>query len=197
MPIKPNALPSPSPDDRTPDPQTPGTGEEIAQEEQTKRKRRSKAEMIADAVVPADDESVEIKDALTGAKITRPWSEAVALVKAGTSEWADKAMKYAALKAEQQQTTSTFAQEAASAVSEPLTEQSLAEAIMTRLASVSLPMAPRWATRSSSAPRLTPSATAACSCRASSPSTARSSSPSSAGSASWAPARTARGRRSG
>jgi hypothetical protein len=118
MPIKPRNLPSPEPDDRTPeeiagkvehddlaesnrDPQTPGTGEEIAQEEQTKRKRRSKAEMIADAVVPADDEPVEIKDALTGAKITRPWSEAVALVKAGTSEWADKAMKYAVLKAEQ------------------------------------------------------------------------------------------------
>jgi hypothetical protein len=118
MPIKPNALPSPEPDDRTPeeiagkvehddlaendrDPQTPGTGEEIAQEEQPKRARRTKAQMIEDAVVPADDAPVEIKDSITGAKITRPWTDAVALVKAGTAQWVDKAMKYALLKAEQ------------------------------------------------------------------------------------------------
>jgi hypothetical protein len=107
MPIKPNALPSPSPDepDNSPD-AVASVGTELGQsgtgaEEPAKRKRRTKDEMIADAVVPADDEPVEIKDALTGAKITRPWTDAVALVKAGTAQWVDKAMKYALLKAEQ------------------------------------------------------------------------------------------------
>lgn len=117
MPIKPNALPSPEPDDRTPEEiagkvdhddlaESPGIadGDQGAPNgplEPPKRKRRTKEEMIADAVVPADDTPVEIKDSITGAKIMRPWVEAVALVKAGTAQWADKAMKYAVIKAEQ------------------------------------------------------------------------------------------------
>lgn len=95
MPINTSAVP-PEPDEPQPDvaPEAPS--------EEPKRGRRTKKEMIADAVVPADDALVEIKDSGTGAKIERPWPEAVVLVKDGKADWVDKAMKYALLKYEEQ-----------------------------------------------------------------------------------------------
>jgi hypothetical protein len=113
MPINPNALSTPDPD-----PTPPPTQEElkdVAQhvaetqqrddQEQTivKRTRRSKAQMIAEAVVPADDALIEVKDAGTGAKVQRPWLEAVQLVKDGKAEFVDKMLKHAVSKMEQQQ----------------------------------------------------------------------------------------------
>lgn len=71
-------------------------------DEQPKRTRRTKAQMIADAVVPASDERVEIKDTGTGAKIERFWPEAVEMVRGGAAEWIDKSMKYALMKYDQQ-----------------------------------------------------------------------------------------------
>jgi hypothetical protein len=85
------------------------------QEQSPKRTRRSKAQMIADAVVPADDAPTAIKDLGTGAKIERPWSEAVALVKDGKAEFVDKSLKYAVMKAEQQAAAPAFAGEPSSA----------------------------------------------------------------------------------
>jgi hypothetical protein len=120
MPINPNSLSSPEPDDHTPDeiadkvehddlaeesqvdPQTPGTSEEIAQETQSKRTRRTKKQMTADAVVPADDEVVLIKDVGTGAKLERQWLVALELVRGGQATFADKAMNYAMAKYDEQ-----------------------------------------------------------------------------------------------
>jgi hypothetical protein len=64
--------------------------------------------------VPAPDAQIEVKDAGTGAKVQRPWPEAVALVKAGQAEFVDKSLKYAVLKMEQQPVaaSSAFAQPA-------------------------------------------------------------------------------------
>jgi len=100
MPINPNALGAPQPEG----PAQPAEGEQG----ETKRKRRTKAELIADAVVPADDALIEIKDAGTGAKVQRPWVEAVALVKAEQAEFVDKGLKYALLKLEQIRSAAAF-----------------------------------------------------------------------------------------
>jgi hypothetical protein len=100
MPINPNARTSPQPEpDESPDSVAP----EATTAEPAKRKRRTKAEMLEDAVVPADGEIVKLKDVGTGVKIERPWVEAVALVDDGKAEFADKDMKYARIKYAQQQ----------------------------------------------------------------------------------------------
>jgi len=72
------------------------------------RTRRTKAQMIADAVIPADDEQVDLKDAGTGAKIQRPWLVALEMVRDGKAEFADKAMKYSMLKWDQQKAAPAF-----------------------------------------------------------------------------------------
>jgi hypothetical protein len=110
MPINPNVLPSPEPDEPEPTPTGDRTGdaEVTAPEEPPKRTRRKKSEMIADAVIPAADEAVEIKDSGTGAKVQRPWTEAVALVKAEKAEFTDRAHHYAMLKADQQEASPAF-----------------------------------------------------------------------------------------
>jgi hypothetical protein len=108
MPINPNALSSPQPpeqttlDDAAAQTDQP-TDQPATTEEPPKRQRRSKAQMIADAVVPADDALIEVKDAGTGAKVQRPWLEAVQLVKDGKAEFVDKMLKHAVSKMEQQQ----------------------------------------------------------------------------------------------
>jgi hypothetical protein len=112
MPINPSALGGP-------DPQDPGEAQDIAQhvaeqqqreqqEETGKRPRRNKAQMIADAVVPADDEQVDLKDAGTGARIQRRWSDAVEMVREDKAEFADKAMKYSMIKYDQQAAVPAF-----------------------------------------------------------------------------------------
>jgi len=102
VPINPNAL---SHDADEPE-QAPS---EAAAEQETKsRTRRTKAQMIADAVIPADDEQVELKDAGTGSKIQRPWLVALEMVRDGKAEFADKAMKYSMLKWDQQKAAPAF-----------------------------------------------------------------------------------------
>jgi hypothetical protein len=103
MPINPNARTSPQPEpDESPDSVAP----EATTAEPVKRKRRSVKELTDDAVVPADDEMVKLKDVGTGAKIERPWLEAIALVESGKAEFVDKKdMKYALAKYKQQQAT--------------------------------------------------------------------------------------------
>jgi hypothetical protein len=108
MPINPNALSG-----AQPEPSEPEEAAQPAAEEAPKRTRRTKAQMIADAVVPADDEKVELKDAGTGAKIERTWLVALEMVRDGKAEFADKAMKYSMLKHDQQKSASAFEQPAA------------------------------------------------------------------------------------
>lgn len=128
MPINPNALSSPDPDteagqtvaaaqdaemSQQVDAVAPD-GTELAQsggaQEPAKRTRRNKAQMIADAVVPADADEVEVKDLNTGAKVKRAWLEAVQLVGLGAAEFVDKTLKYAVMKMEQQAAAPAFAQ---------------------------------------------------------------------------------------
>jgi hypothetical protein len=107
MPIDLNVLSSPEPGDTAP------SGSEAAASEEArapKRRRRKKEEMIADAVVPADDEKVEIKDLASGAKVLRFWAQregilpsAVEAVEAGSAEWPTSDLKYAHLKYQQAQ----------------------------------------------------------------------------------------------
>jgi hypothetical protein len=127
MPINPSALSSPEPDPApslSPE-QTRAlsdheravaaqfVAEHAAQDQEPpKRTRRSRAQMIADAVVPADAEMVEVKDVATGAKVLRAWREAVQLVKTGAVEFADRTMKYALQKEEQVAAQSAFGQSA-------------------------------------------------------------------------------------
>jgi hypothetical protein len=105
MPINPSALSSPDPDDAAKERQDASDyvaeTQQREEQEQPQRKRRTKAELIADAVVPAADAQIEVKDSGTGARIKRPWPEAVALVKGGQAEFVDKSLKYAVLKMEQ------------------------------------------------------------------------------------------------
>jgi hypothetical protein len=118
MPINPSALSSPDPDDAAKERQDASDyvaeTQQREEQEQPQRKRRTKAELIADAVVPAADAQIEVKDSGTGARIKRPWPEAVALVKGGQAEFVDKSLKYAVLKMEQQPiaASSAFAQPA-------------------------------------------------------------------------------------
>jgi hypothetical protein len=100
MPINPSALGDAAPE---PEPDQPQ-----AAPEEGKRKRRTKAELIADAVVPADDAQVELKDSSTGAKIQRRWLVALEMVRDQKAEWADKSMKYAMLKYDQQKASEEF-----------------------------------------------------------------------------------------
>jgi hypothetical protein len=116
MPINPSALSSPEPDPIPPQ-DTSGdapTSVPATDAEQPQRKRRTKKELTDAAVVPAPDAPTEVKDAGTGAKVMRPWSEAVALVKANQAEFVDKTLKYAVLKMEQEPVvaSSAFAQPA-------------------------------------------------------------------------------------
>lgn len=110
MPINPNALGTPASDAVAPDGTELGQSGGAPAEEQPKRQRRSKAQLIADAVVPEPDHEVIVKDLASGAKVPRPWSEAVSLVKAGTAEFVDKSLKYAVLKMEQEQVAPAFEQ---------------------------------------------------------------------------------------
>lgn len=64
-------------------------------------RRRTKAELISDAVVPGDDDVVEIKMTQNGSKVERPWLVAVELVREGKAEWIDKGHKYSLLKMDQ------------------------------------------------------------------------------------------------
>src|SRR3954464_3076907 len=118
MPINPSALSSPDPDDAAKERQDASDyvaeTQQREEQEQPQRKRRTKAELIADAVVPVADAQIEVKDSGTGARIKRPWPEAVALVKGGQAEFVDKSLKYAVLKMEQQPiaASSAFAQPA-------------------------------------------------------------------------------------
>jgi hypothetical protein len=129
MPINPNVLGTPQPDDapeRFPENQTTAPIESSG-DQPKQRKRRTKKELTADAVVPADDALIEIKDAGTGAKVERPWLEAVALVKAEKAEFVDKGLKYALLKMEQQEVAPAFSQQAMEEVSQPITREDLEE----------------------------------------------------------------------
>lgn len=132
MPINPSALGDPAPEEQ---PQSSPSSEEkaaiqAADEQQAaepaKRTRRSKAQMIADAVVPADDEQVDLRDSGTGAKIQRPWLVALELVRDGKAEFADKAMKYSMQKYDQQKAAPAFEQPAT--VSGEIHRPTLAEA---------------------------------------------------------------------
>jgi hypothetical protein len=91
MPIKPDALPTPEPDE-TPQPAPEAT-------EPAKTGRRTKKQMIADAVIPAPLDRVEVKDTGTGVKVMRSWVEAVSSVASGTAEFTNRAHHYAMLKA--------------------------------------------------------------------------------------------------
>jgi hypothetical protein len=107
MPINPNALSGPTPEPEEPAAETPVAGEA------PKRTRRTKAQMIADAAIPANTDVIELKDAGTGAKIERQWLVALELVRDGKAEFADKAMKYSMLKWDQMQSQGAFEQPAA------------------------------------------------------------------------------------
>jgi len=113
MPINPSALTPSEPDEPT--------SEEIKdvaahvnetqqreEQEQPKRSRRTKARMIAEAVIPANDAQVELKDVGTGAKIQRPWLVAAGMVRDGKAEWVDRTLKYAAMKFDQQKAEPAF-----------------------------------------------------------------------------------------
>lgn len=80
------------------------------EQSQPKRKRRTKAELIADAVVPGLDDDVEVKDKATGAKITRPWRVAVEMHRDGKIDLLESGsdLKYPFLKYEQQRASSAF-----------------------------------------------------------------------------------------
>lgn len=93
MPIKPTLL-TEQPSENAEQPPQP--------EEPRKRKRRTKAELIADAVVPAADEKVKLKDSSTGHEIERPWLVAVEMFREGKAEFADASLKYAVMKMDQQ-----------------------------------------------------------------------------------------------
>src|ERR1044072_8706972 len=114
MPINPNALSSPEPDEQPPSEAAAASLAGVTNEnedpsaqvtdqashdvpgEPAKRTRRTKAQMIADDV-PAPAWPFEVKDSGTGATVTRPWAEAVELVKADAAEFVDKSLKYAVL----------------------------------------------------------------------------------------------------
>lgn len=93
MPINTSAfVPSPDePEDNTP--------EVVA--EPPKRKRRTKEQMIAEAVIPGMDDMVEIKDAASGAKIERQWRVAVEMYREGKVEF-PKDLEHAFKKYEQE-----------------------------------------------------------------------------------------------
>lgn len=82
------------------EPSSPGSGEIIADGEDApkKRKRRTRAELIADARIPDDAELVEVVFEATGVTGERPWETAVKLAQQGKIEFVDKSMKYSLLK---------------------------------------------------------------------------------------------------
>lgn len=77
-------------------PEAPTTAPEPA-----KRTRRTKAELIEAAVVPADDAVTEVKFIDTGSKGERPWLVAVELFRDKKAEFVDKTLKYAVDKMDQ------------------------------------------------------------------------------------------------
>jgi hypothetical protein len=90
-----------------------------------KRTRRTKAQMIADAHVPAQTDVVELKDLGTGAKIERQWLVALELVRDGKAEWIDKAMKYSMMKWDQMKAQGAFG--SATPASEPAAAETQGE----------------------------------------------------------------------
>jgi hypothetical protein len=72
-----------------------------------KPRRRGKAQMIADAVVPDAADVIKLKDRATGETIERPWSEAVAMFRDDKVDFVDppgspSPLKYAVMKMDQQ-----------------------------------------------------------------------------------------------
>lgn len=117
MPINPSALGVPEPEEQSILKKTESPPLGAPAPEKAKRARRKKHEMIADAVIPADDDQVEIKDVDTGAKIPRPWLVALEMVRDGKATFADTAMKYAMLKYDQQKAAPVFQSDDAPATS--------------------------------------------------------------------------------
>jgi hypothetical protein len=108
MPI--SNIPSSSPE---PDDQIPGqtSFETTSQEKPAKRARRTKKQMIEDAVIPDDNAIIELKDSGTGAKIERPWTEAVKLIAQEKASFVDASLKYAVMKMAEQMTSPAQAAE--------------------------------------------------------------------------------------
>lgn len=133
MPIKPDAFSSPEPEPAPPSDAAAAALVGVTNEnedpsstpEPPKRTRRTKAQMIVEAVVPADGELVDVKDVATGAKVQRTWRDAVTLVKSGAVEFADKAMKYSLQKEEQIAAQSAFEQPAAGADTQPVATENI------------------------------------------------------------------------
>src|SRR5688572_17156323 len=78
-----------------------------AKPEPKKRARRTKAQMIADAVIPGDEEKVVLKLTDTGSTVERPWLVAVEMFRAGKAEFVDppeapSPLKYAVMKMDEQ-----------------------------------------------------------------------------------------------
>lgn len=109
MPINLGTLGAPDPDAVAPDGTALGQSGGAPAEEPDKPKRRSKAQMIADAVVPGVDDVVTIKDTGSGAKVERMWRVAVEMVRDGKAEWPDNTLKYAFMKYEQERAQGAFA----------------------------------------------------------------------------------------
>lgn len=108
MPINPSALGGDSaPKDDTQN-EVDAQQDPAVAAEPAKRTRRTKAELIEAAVVPGNDDQVDLKDLGTGAKIQRPWLVALEMVRGEKAEFADKSMKYAMLKHDQQKVASAF-----------------------------------------------------------------------------------------
>lgn len=72
------------------------------QADEPKKRRRTKAELIADAVVPTNDDQVSLKDLSTGQKYERTWLVAVEMFRDGKAEFVDKGLKYAVKKMDQE-----------------------------------------------------------------------------------------------
>jgi hypothetical protein len=105
MPIKPESLPSPEPEPIPPQDASGDAPTSVSPDtsaEPPKRTRRTRKQMVADAVIPGDSEMVEVQDLNTGAKIQRNWRDAVGLVQSGAVKFTDKAMEYAREKEAQQ-----------------------------------------------------------------------------------------------
>ena len=98
MPIRRNTFDAPQTDPQEPEAPVAAAEPAVLPAEDSKpktRKRRTKAELIADAVVPADDEEVEIKFESTGSVSKRVWPKAVELVRDGAATFKDASLRYA------------------------------------------------------------------------------------------------------
>lgn len=101
MPIKPSAVLDGGEQEPKPPAGAPEAGEQ-AEAPPAKRRRRSKAEILADTVVPGEDDLVQVKFISTGTKGERPWLVAVELYREDKIEFVPKELKYAVEKMDQQ-----------------------------------------------------------------------------------------------